>query len=168
MRKFLIKLEFYPFYRLPSLGEIDSLDKEALHDYHTAKEADILNEHLWTEIFNTMKFLNSGIRNITTLPIKGTPRPLDPTIFNRSNGVVIYPKLLTHDIYAQNLSILNNKLRDFCCDNQKTYITYAKTQRAIDNLFYQLQDNIAKYQPEEYSNSINFMRSLEYAIRKLI
>jgi len=58
MKNFLITLDFYPYYRLPNLSEIDLLNESAKQSYQATQKEDMLYQILWSAIFIKMKELN--------------------------------------------------------------------------------------------------------------
>ena len=169
MRNFLISLNHYPYFRLPTQEEISSFSNETKKQYEYAESSGLLKDMLSTEIFFKMKELNRSIGTYSNSPIKGIPRILSNQDFDILTGTINYPLILLEVIYDKPRSIMNNKIKDFCNEkNNKTCITYCKAQKAINTLIDLLQDNRQQYDTENFSYTINFLHSLEYALRKNI
>ena len=168
MRNFLISLNHYPYFRLPTQEEISSFSNETKKQYEYAESSGLLKDMLSTEIFFKMKELNRSIGTYSNFPIKGIPRILSDQDFNILTGTINYPPILLEVIYDKPRSIMNNKIKDFCNENDKTCTTYCKAQKAINTLIDLLQENYQKYDTENFSYTINFLHSLEYALRKNI
>lgn len=167
MNNFLIHLDFYPYYRLPSEGELDHLNIEIQQNYLIAKQNNTLNDILWSAIYFKMKKINTDIAY--ELPQHGTPRKLDTKKFNTKTGDINYPSTILDTIFSFERSVLNNKIKDFCLDSKKTFSTYSKAQWAIDLFQKSIKNYYSRHNNSEiYNYNINFLRSLEYEIRKLI
>jgi len=157
MKNFLITLDFYPYYRLPNMSEVDLLDECAKQSYQATQKEDILYQILWSAIFVKMKEVNQI--GVQCLPIRGVPRRLKPKDFNNITGEIKYPIVFNDLNISLEISRINIKIKDFCLDKEKTYGTYEKAQNAINILHDKIQ---------LCSEGSNFLRSLEYEIRKLI
>lgn len=167
MKTFLITLDFYPYYRLPNLSEVDLLSDSAKQSYQETQKEEMLHQALWSAIFVKMKELNK--LNIQCLPIRGVPKRLSLTDFNNKTGQIKYPIIFNDPTILLEISRVNIKIKDFCMDKDKTYGTYEKAQNAISIL----HDKIKYYMSIRnndllYDEGSNFLRSLEYEIRKLI
>lgn len=170
MYTFLIKLDFYPYYRLPSIGELELMSQDIQNSYYQSSKDNLLNDILWSNIFYKMKTLNQelSIQNLDNLSIRGTPKKLTTKEFDRVSGAIGYPKLIHSDIYLTNRSILSNKIKDFCLDTSKSYNTYIKAQTALDCLQSKIKQNMSIHNEKDYDTANSFLRSLEYAVRQLI
>lgn len=166
-RLFLIQLDFYPYYRLPSTGEVDLFTKEIQNRYNEAKNSDLLKPMLWTQIFFKMKDINRSMTSID-MPIKGAPKKLTSDIFDTNTGIIKYHQIFQENIFNHERDIASNKIKDFCLDQNKTYITYEKSQIAIDNLLMKLNMVYSKHDTEVCVGGVNFIHSLEYMLRRII
>jgi DNA-directed RNA polymerase beta' subunit len=167
MKTFLIALDFYPYYRLPNLSETDLLNETAKESYQETQKEDMLNQALWSAIFVKMKELNR--LSVQCLPIRGVPKRLNSTDFNKKTGEIKYPIVFNDPTIILEISRVNIKVKDFCIDKDKEYATYEKAQNAISIL----HDKIKYYMSVSdddllYGEGSSFLRSLEYEIRKLI
>jgi hypothetical protein len=175
-RNFLIVMDFYPYYRLPSTGELETLSLDAKEKYLDAQKKQTLYPMLWTEIFFKMQDINRDDAcivlttqdKVVELPTKGAPRRLKATDFDKSIGKVMYPVSLSKPIYDYERCVLNNKLKDFCTENPKMYITYEKVQVALYSIENKFKDSESDTNNTTYWQSVNFIHSLEYEVRKLI
>lgn len=181
MKSFLIPLNFYPYYRLPSYGEINLLNAIALKEYEEARKSNMLNQILWTEIYFKMRELNREYRKkekdsiqkpltkerIRDLAKKGLPRRLNTKEFNPNNGKIIYPIVLTDSIFEEEIKSINLTIIEFIKSEPKKYNDYEKAQAAIDILQHKLKENVHKYNAGLYGQAATFLKSLEYEIRLL-
>lgn len=165
MRLYLKSINYYPYYTLPSNDDINSFDDKLKKEYYSIKESGLLKELLWTEIFFKMQQINKY--QISTVPTKGAPRNLSIQDFDIFNGTINYPTALLDNTFDMERCILNNKIKDFCLENNKTCNSYLKAQQAIDNLLIKIEKNIT-INSDLSAKLINFLHSLEYSIRKLI
>jgi hypothetical protein len=167
MKTFLIALDFYPYYRLPNLSEVNMLNELAKKSYKETQKEEMLNQTLWSAIFVKMKELNPIA--IQCVPIRGTPRRLKSKEFNNKTGEINYPIIFNDPNISLEVSRVNIKVKDFCIDKDKTYITYEKAQGAINILHDKIKDYMhIKSDDLLYDEGSHFLRSLEYEIRKLI
>lgn len=167
MKTFLIALDFYPYYRLPNLSEVDLLDDTAKKSYQETQKEEMLHQALWSAIFVKMKELN--LIGIQCVPIRGAPKRLNSKEFNNKTGEINYPIIFNDPNISLEVSRVNIKIKDFCMDKDKKYGTYEKAQNAINILY----DKIKSYMNIKdndllYVEGSGFLRSLEYEIRKLI
>lgn len=181
MRSFLIPLNFYPYYRLPSYGELNLLNAKALVEYEEARKANMLNQILWTEIFFKMRETNREYRKkekeaiqkpltkerIKELARKGAPRRLSKDEFNTSTGHISYPIVLTDSIFSWEIDNVNYAVEKFVLSPKRKYNDYEVAQKAIDKLQEALKENVGKYNGGMYGRAANFLRSLEYELRLL-
>lgn len=182
MRSFLIPLSFYPYYRLPSYGETNLLNARALQEYEEAKKANMLNQILWTEIYFKMREMNREYRKkekeaiqkpltkerIKELARKGAPRRLSKEEFDITTGIINYPIILTDSIFENDIEHVNSSVIKFVTAPNKKYNDYEIAQKAIDQLQYNLKENVSKYNGGLYGRAANFLRSLEYELRLLV
>lgn len=183
MRSFLIPLNFYPYYRLPSQGETNLLNAQALKEYEEAKKQNILNQILWTEIFFKMREINREYRKkeeealnkkpltkerIKELARKAAPRRLTEKEFNPINGKIFYPIVLTDNIFEENVKEVNINVEKFIAQTEKKYETYEAAQKAIDKLQELLRKNVNEYESGLYGKASSFLKSLEHELRLLV
>lgn len=165
MTTFLISLSFYPYYRLPSTGEIKYLTIDQQKSYLSAQKEDILNDILWSAIYFKMKDLNKCLA--PDIPTRGTPKRLGQNTFNKITGEIYYPDALIDDSFVFYCSVLNNKIQDFCC-KEKTFSNYINAQKSIDSFQQFLKRYYESNNQDQYFCINNFLRSLEYELRLLI
>ncbi len=167
MKTFLITLDFYPYYRLPNLSEVDLLNDTAKQSYQETQKEEMLHQALWSAIFVKMKELNQI--GIQCVPIRGTPRRLSSKEFDNKTGEINYPIIFNDPNISLEVSRVNIKIKDFCIDKYKTYGTYEKAQNAI-NILHDKIKSCMNIEDNDllYGEGSNFLRSLEYEIRKLI
>jgi hypothetical protein len=182
MRTFLIPLNFYPYYRLPSYAELNLLNARALVEYEEARKANMLNQILWTEIFFKMREMNREYRKkekeaiqkpltkerIKELARKGAPRRLSKEEFDTITGKINYPIVLTDSIFSWEVDNVNFTVSKFVTTAQRKYNDYELAQKAIDKLQESLKENVSKYNGGLYGRAANFLRSLEYELRLLV
>lgn len=182
MRSFLIPLNFYPYYRLPTYAETNLLNAKALTEYEEARKANMLNQILWTEIYFKMRELNREYRKkeeeahkkpltkerIKEIARKGAPRRLSKEEFDTTTGIIKYPLVLTDSIFDSNIQEVNKYVIQYVTSSNKKYNDYEIAQKAIDNLQDALKENVSKYNSGLYGRASSFLRSLEYELRLLV
>lgn len=182
MRSFLIPLNFYPYYRLPTYAETNLLNAKALTEYEEARKANMLNQILWTEIYFKMREINREYRKkeeealnkkpltkerIKELARRGAPRRLSKEEFDPATGQIKYPLVLTDSIFESEIQTVNSAVIKYTTSPIKKYNDYEIAQKAIDNLQEVLKENVSKYNSGLYGRASSFLKSLEYEVRLL-
>lgn len=179
MLPYLIPINYYPYYRLPTIGEVNKLNAQAMIAYEEAKSKNILNKLLWTEIYFKMREINRETRkNERDPPVdnerakrlakKAAPRPLTPEQFNKTTGEIKFPIILKDKIFQTYRINLEYQLKEFVRLEDKDYESYHSLKRSIEFITDILKDNVKKYEMAEYGQAKTFLESLSYEVLKLV
>lgn len=179
MIPYFISLNYYPYYRLPTLEELNKLNAEAMIAYEEAKSKNMLNRLLWTETYFKMREINREARkkeqgpavdNETAKRIakNAAPRPLTQEQFNRVTGEVKFPIVLKDNVFQTYRINLQYQLKEFVRLQDKDYDSYNSLRRSIEFLSNLLKENVKKYEMGEYGQAKTFLESLLYEVLKLV
>lgn len=179
MIPYLVPINHYPYYRLPTEGEVNKLNAEAMIAYEEAKSRNILNRLLWTETYFKMREINREARKIERDPPvdnerakrlakKAAPRPLTEEEFNKNTGEVKFPIVLKDKNFQTYRINLQYQLKTFVQLENKDYESYNSLRRSIEFLLNMLKDNAKKYEMAEYGQAKTFLESLLYEVLKLV
>lgn len=179
MLPYLVPIHHYPYYRLPTEGEVNKLNAEAAIAYEEAKSKNILNRLLWTETYFKMREINREARNkekdppvdnerAKRLAKKAAPRPLTQEQFDKTTGEVKFPIVLKDKIFQTYRINLQYQLKTFVRLEDKDYESYHNLRRSIEFIADMLKDNVKKYEMAEYGQAKTFLESLLYEVAKLV
>lgn len=179
MIPYFIPLNYYPYYRLPTLAEINKFNAEAMLAYEEAKSKNMLNKLLWTETYFKMREINREARKKEKDPAvdnerakrlakKAAPRPLTEEQFDKSTGNIKFPIVLKDDIFQTYRINLQYKIKEFIKLEDKDYESYNSLRRSIEFLLDILKNNAKKYEMAEYGQAKTFLESLLYEVLKLV
>lgn len=179
MIPYFIVLDYYPYYRLPTLEELNKLNAEAMIAYEEAKSKNILNRLLWTETYFKMREINREARKKESSPPvdkdranrlakKAAPRPLTDEEFDKNSGSIKVPIILKDYTFRTYVIDLQYELSQFVRSKDKEYEPYIRIVRGIDFLMVMLKDNAGKYEYAEYGEAKTYLESLRYEVLKLV
>lgn len=179
MIPYFIPIDYYPYYRLPTLEELNKLNAEAMVAYEEAKSKNILNRLLWTETYFKMREINREARKKEQKPAidnekakkiakNAAPRPLTQEQFNKDTGKIKFPIVLKDNIFQTYRINLQYQLKEFIRLEDKDYDSYHSLIRSIEFLLNLLKDNAKKYNMGEYGQAKSFLESLLYEVLKLV
>lgn len=179
MIPYFIRLNYYPYYRLPTLAEINKMNAEAMIAYEEAKSKNMLNKLLWTETYFKMREINREARKkeadppvdnerAKRLAKKAAPRPLTEDQFDKTTGVIKFPIVLKDKIFQTHRINLEYQLKEFIRQEDKEYDSYNSLRRSIEFLTNMLKENANNYPSAEYGKARTFLDSLLYEVLKLV
>jgi hypothetical protein len=179
MISYFIPINYYPYYRLPTMAEINKFNAEAMVAYEEAKSKNILNKLLWTETYFKMREINKGERKkeadppvdherAKRLAKKAAPRPLSEEQFDKVSGAAKFPIVLKDNIFQTHRINLEYQLKEFVRQEDKDYDSYNSLRRSIEFITSMLKENSNKYEAAEYGKARTFLDSLLYEVLKLV